>query len=275
MKIKPESHNPPTSENQSISDTASLSCVNDERARWHIKLLTRGGALRASSVLARNGHEVAVFDTGLAQHAASLIGALAVEGLTPNDVTLVFNTHSHVDHSHNNALFKRAQIFCSRRDREWTRGLHEALVSSDHPGPADVLAFYPEMASVEYDPKIVRKVLGIEKLLWDEKCWGEPHQFVWLEEAGLPAGITVIETPGHSPHHVSYVIYTSTRHVLVAGDALLVRNEAHSALQLVPPFNVAAYYRSQALINSFSGIIVPGHDEPFNNSVEIKSHSLT
>jgi glyoxylase-like metal-dependent hydrolase (beta-lactamase superfamily II) len=228
-------------------------------------MLVRGGALRASSVLARRGDEVAVFDTGLAHHRASLVAALAAQGLEPDDVTLVFNTHSHVDHSHNNALFRRARIFCSRRDREWTRAMHEALARVEKPTAEDIISFYPEMTSTAYDPKIVRKVLGIEKLLWDEKCWGQPHQFVWLEDDAPPAGISVVETPGHAPHHVSYVINTSSRPVLVTGDALLVQREAHSALQLVPPYNLAAYGRSQQVINSFDGIIVPGHDEPFDN----------
>jgi glyoxylase-like metal-dependent hydrolase (beta-lactamase superfamily II) len=216
-------------------------------------------------VLARRGSEVAVFDTGLPSHEGSLVAALALEGLAPDDVTHVFNTHSHVDHSHNNSLFRRARIFCSQLDREWTRAMHEALARLEHPTAEDVIEFYPEMTSTAYDPKIVRKVLSIEKFLWDEKRWGQPHQFAWLEEEATPDGISVIETAGHGPYHVSYIINTASRPVLITGDALLVRNEDQSDLQLVPPYNLAAYQRSQAIINSFDGIIVPGHDEPFDN----------
>lgn len=265
MKIETNPHELLTDEAPIVHDTAPLLPQKDAPA-WLVVMLVRGGALRASSVLARRGSEIAVFDTGLAHHRASLVAALAAQGLEPDDVTLVFNTHSHVDHSHNNALFRRARIFCSRRDREWTRALHETLARIERPTAEDVIAFYPEMASTAYDPKIVRKVLGIEKLLWDEKCWGHPSQFVWLEDETPPHGISVIETPGHAPHHVSYIIKTSSRPFLVTGDALLVRNEAHSALQLVPPYNLAAYQRSQALINSFGGHIVPGHDEPFDTA---------
>jgi N-acyl homoserine lactone hydrolase len=232
---------------------------------WRVTVLMRGGATRSSSVLARRGAEVAVFDTGMAHHAGSFRTALAAEGITPEDVTLVFNTHAHVDHSHNNALFPRARIFCSARDREWTRAFHAALSATDHPGPDEVAPFYPEVADGRSPPKVVRKVVGIEKLLWDETRWGPPEQAAWLEETALPAGITLLETPGHSPHHVSFVIQTADRPVLICGDALLMRDEAVYEAPMMPPWSTELYRRSQARILAFDGLIVPGHDEPFDN----------
>jgi N-acyl homoserine lactone hydrolase len=232
---------------------------------WHVTVLMRGGATRASSMLAKRGPEAAIFDTGMAHHVGSFRSALAAEGLSPEDVTLVFNTHAHVDHSHNNALFPRARIFCSARDRDWTRAFHAALSAVDHPGPEDVAAFYPEIAAGGSTPKVVRKVTGIEKLLWDESRWGPPEQAAWLEEATLPSGITLMETPGHSPHHVSFIIETAHRPVLVCGDALLLRDEAAYAAPMMPPWSTALYRESQARILAFAGLIVPGHDEPFEN----------
>src|SRR4029077_3970547 len=108
---------------------------------WQVDVLITGSALRASSVLARRGSEVAIFDTGLAHHAASLVAALAAHRLTPDDVTVVFNTHAHIDHSHNNALFERARILSSARDRQWTRELHEVLAATPSPVLEDVLRF--------------------------------------------------------------------------------------------------------------------------------------
>jgi glyoxylase-like metal-dependent hydrolase (beta-lactamase superfamily II) len=232
---------------------------------WHVSVLMRGGATRASSMLARRGTQVAVFDTGMAHHTGSFRAALAAEGLTPDDVTLVFNTHAHVDHSHNNALFARARIFCSARDREWTRAFHAALEAVDHPGPDEVAAFYPEIATGASPPKTVRKVVGIEKLLWDESRWGPPEQAAWLEEATLPSGVTLLDTPGHSPHHVSFIITTPHRPVLICGDALLLRDEANYGAPMMPPWSTPLYRQSQARILAFDGLIVPGHDEPFEN----------
>ena len=233
---------------------------------WQAGLLTSGGALRSSSLLASNGVDIAVFDTGFPQHTNSFIAELAKFDVAPDDVTLVFNTHAHVDHSHNNSLFSNARICCSKRDREWTRSFHEAIADLENPSERDILAFYPEMANQKFDTKILRKVLALEKMLWDAARWGRDEQTCWLEENGsLPEGIAVLPTPGHAPHHVSYIIQTEHRPLLMCGDALLVRDEEHANLSLIPPHNLAKYRQSQTLIKSFDGIIVPGHDAPFDN----------
>jgi N-acyl homoserine lactone hydrolase len=232
---------------------------------WRVTLLMRGGATRATSVLARRGEDIAVFDTGMGHHARSLTAALAAEGVAPEDVTLVFNTHAHVDHSHNNILFTRARIFCSERDRDWTREVHAVLDLHDQPEADEIAPFYPELAGGNYNPKLIRKVLGIEKMLWDEPRWGPVEQMVWLESAEMPAGVTLLPTPGHSPHHVSFIIQTEARPVLVCGDALLLRDEEDYAAPMMPPWNSQIYRESQARIYAFDGLIMPGHDEPYEH----------
>ncbi len=231
----------------------------------------RGGATRASSVLARRGADVAVFDTGMGHHARSFVAALAAEGLAPEDITLVFNTHGHVDHSHNNILFTRARIFCSARDRAWTQQVHDVLARHDQPEADEIAPFYPELATGSYNPKLIRKVLGIEKMLWDQARWGPPAQAVWLEETPLPAGIRAIDTPGHSPYHVSFAIETDGPPVLVCGDALLLKGEEDYSAPMMPPWSSPVYRDSQALISRFEGLIIPGHDEPFENAQNTRS----
>lgn len=228
-------------------------------------MLVRGGATRATSLLGRRKGDIAVFDTGMGHHEGPLVAALAQHGVKPEDVTLVFNTHSHVDHSHNNSIFHQARIFCSARDREWTRAVHDVLERVAQPGPEDIAPFYPEIAAGAFDRKIVRKVLGLEKLLWDVTRWGRPDRVAWLEEASLPSGITAFATPGHSPYHMSFIIQTAGRPVLVCGDALLLRGEETAPDPLMPPWSTPAYRRSQQLICAFDGIIAPGHDEPYDN----------
>ncbi|HVD91908.1 MAG TPA: MBL fold metallo-hydrolase [Vicinamibacterales bacterium] len=235
------------------------------RHAWRVDVLMRGGATRASSVLARRGSEVAIFDTGLAQHTAAFVAALAEEGLSVNDVTLVFNTHAHVDHSHNNALFPGARIFFSARDRQWTHDFHQALASAEYPDAETIAAFYPELAGSGVSPKVTRKIAGIEKLLWDPARWGRGDQAAHLESTPLPPGIALIETPGHSPWHASFAITTLDRAVLVCGDALVLRDEDAYAAPMMPPWSTGRYAESRAIIRAFDGLIVPGHDEPFEN----------
>lgn len=234
---------------------------------WQVNLLTSGEPFRASSLLATNGSEIAVFDTGLPQHSGSFIAALESFGVSPEAVTLVFNTHSHVDHSHNNLLFNNARIFCSRLDRVWTTMFHEALAGSEDPMGPDVRAFYPGLSTSEFDPKVVSKVFSIERKVWDPRRWGNADQFCWIEDVELPEGVKVLATPGHVPHHVSFIIQTVSRPVLLCGDALLTQDEGNSSISLIPPFDLADYKHSQALINAFDGVIVPGHDVPFDNRV--------
>jgi hypothetical protein len=53
--------------------------------------------------------------------------------------------------------------------------------------------------------------------------------------------------------------------VLVCGDALLLRGEECAPDPLMPPWSTPDYRRSQCLICSFDGIVMPGHDEPYDN----------
>jgi N-acyl homoserine lactone hydrolase len=233
---------------------------------WDVRLLVRGGATRASTVLARRAREIAVLDTGMGHHDALLVSALKEHGVNPEEVTLVFNTHAHVDHSHNNVLFPNASIYCSSRDREWTMAVHDALARAETPGPEHITAFYPEMAAAVGE-KIVRKILGIEKMLWDPRRLGEDSRTVPLETNEPPAGITVIPTPGHSPHHLSFAIETSDIPVVVCGDALLLRGEETYEAVMMPSWNSREYAASRARLLERTALIVPGHDEPFQHDL--------
>jgi len=227
-----------------------------------VQLLTRGGATRATSVLARRGRDIAVLDTGMGHHEGLIVSALRYHGVAPDEVTLVFNTHAHVDHSHNNVLFPNASIYCSTGDRQWTLPVRDALARVETPGPEHITAFYPEMAAAAGE-KIVRKILGIEKMLWDPSRLGDRARVVPLETGELPTGITVIPTPGHSPFHLSFSIDTNDLPVVVCGDALLLRGEETYDAVMVPPWNSIEYNASRARLLERAALIVPGHDEPF------------
>jgi glyoxylase-like metal-dependent hydrolase (beta-lactamase superfamily II) len=215
-------------------------------------------------VLARRGHDIAIFDTGMGHHAPVLTSALSAQQLSPEDVTLVFNTHAHPDHSHNNVLFSRARLFCSTRDRAWTRAVHDAIARADRPTAEDVAPFFPEMTPGAYDPRLVRKVLSIDKLLWDGSRLGCSEQVVSLEDTPLPSGISVIETPGHAPYHVSFAIDAGERTVVVCGDALLTCDDQYETPPMMPPWSFAVYQHSRAQLMSLDAILVPGHDAAFD-----------
>jgi glyoxylase-like metal-dependent hydrolase (beta-lactamase superfamily II) len=225
----------------------------------------RGGATRASSLLARRSGDVAIFDTGMAHHAGLLTAALAGQGVSPRDVTLVFNTHAHPDHSHNNVLFPGARIHCSSRDRAWTLAVHKALVATDRPTADDIAPFFPEMVRGTYNPRLVEKVLGIDKLLWDGSRLGDPDQVAAFENCPLPEGIRVIETPGHSPYHVSFQIDATGGPVVVCGDALMTLDGEYEVTPMMPPWCAASARNSRDRLLALPAVLVPGHDAPFDN----------
>jgi glyoxylase-like metal-dependent hydrolase (beta-lactamase superfamily II) len=61
------------------------------------------------------------------------------------------------------------------------------------------------------------------------------------------------------------VIQTADRPALICGDALLLRGEETYGAPMMPPWNTPMYRASQARIQAFEGLIVPGHDEPYEN----------
>jgi glyoxylase-like metal-dependent hydrolase (beta-lactamase superfamily II) len=60
--------------------------------------------------LVRDGDLVVVVDPGILADPALITGALADQGLTADDVTHVFVTHHHIDHTRNVGMFPSAKV---------------------------------------------------------------------------------------------------------------------------------------------------------------------
>lgn len=69
--------------------------------------------LRASSTitLIKDGDKNIIVDTGNIVMEQEIVKKLGEEGLKPEDINIVVNTHSHSDHRDNNHLFKKAVIY--------------------------------------------------------------------------------------------------------------------------------------------------------------------
>jgi glyoxylase-like metal-dependent hydrolase (beta-lactamase superfamily II) len=65
---------------------------------------------RSSITLVISGSKRIIVDTGLIGDAALIIDALALNELTPYDIDIVINTHSHPDHNGNNDLFNNSEF---------------------------------------------------------------------------------------------------------------------------------------------------------------------
>jgi glyoxylase-like metal-dependent hydrolase (beta-lactamase superfamily II) len=58
------------------------------------------------------GGENIIVDPGGPGYAGKVLEKLSEKGINPEDVGIVVNTHSHLDHIYNNYLFPNAKIYC-------------------------------------------------------------------------------------------------------------------------------------------------------------------
>ena len=233
---------------------------------WDTITLLEGHLLGASSILLKNSSRAIVVDTGLSNQRNALISALKQQGLYTDDVDLVLNTHLHVDHSNNNCLFQRARIIASRHNYEWTLALQDQVDAMNEQNLSEIEGFYPEILSAGLTQKFAAKFIQIERRLWAIENIGLRDQYDWLEEtAKLPSGIYAVPTPGHVPGHFSYVVDGTDHQVLIAGDALIVREGNEDQVMTFPPQRRATFEISKDLVSTFAGEIIPGHDARFLN----------
>ena len=150
----------------------------------------------AHAIAHRDG--VFLFDTGMGSGNAEvderfparrsrIEDALAAHGIAMADVTAVANCHLHLDHAGQNGRFTGRPIFVQRR--EWAM-VHE---------PDYTVAEWVDVPGLTYE--------------------------VLDGEAEVAPGLRVVPTTGHSPGHQSLVVQTSAGPVVIAGQAVLTRDE--------------------------------------------------
>lgn len=103
-----------------------------------------------------------------------------------------------------------------------------------------------------------KEVLGELALFFNPPEPLEPNMVVELEDYSSIdlGGITIkaLHTPGHAPHHISYIVEPDG--ILIAGDALgnLFDNRVYPVT--VPPFDLAEYIRSIDKLSQFTYNVV-------------------
>ena len=210
---------------------------------WRFHLLVQGypgtslhnGTLGWSSVaLARGGGRAVVFDGGAFGLRRTLVARLAEAGVAPDDVTDLVLSHLHYDHCENWTLFPNARVHVCAAELAWARTLPDS----------DLLVPVPVVRALAASGRVVPFAAGA---------------------APLP-GIASIPTPGHSQHHVAFVVEASPRPVIFAADAAknlaeLVSGDADLTI------DAAASRSSIAALRALwdarpDALLVPGHDLP-------------
>lgn len=213
-------------------------------------------------MLVENGNSLMLFDTG-GFWGKELLNSLDKLGFSPDDITHVFNTHFHGDHAGGNALFPKAVKIASEREyifsREWLCNFSNAKNREEY-----MKEYFPYLGIeiIRDRARLLSEHLEhIPDYWWNGKMEG----YSWIENgAEIPSGVSPLETPGHTPHHTSYVVSGEKAKIIFSGDALSQRSVA-SGTEVIdePHIDLSAHKKSKDMILSVDGLIVPGHDRPF------------
>ena len=79
----------------------------------------------------------------------------------------------------------------------------------------------------------------------------------------LAAGVDLFPTFGHTPGHVSLLVYTSMRSTIIAGDAVLTRDHFEHGDLGEAPWNLEKAKESFQDVMEIADVVVPGHDNLF------------
>lgn len=192
---------------------------------------THGRIGWGSIALVRAGGTNLLFDTGHPGMHRLMLSRLAARKLSPADIQMVVLSHSHWDHSLGFPLFPEAEVVIGARELEWA--LRQA--PAENPSVPGYL-----MRQLADHPRL-RALAGDTELL---------------------PGVTMIDTPGHTPGHMSMLVSAADGRTAIAQDAIKNRAEllARTAEQTL---DAAASRRSMERIASVAEIVVPGHDRAF------------
>ncbi len=227
---------------------------------WTVDILLEGTGYSSTCTLLRNRTHRVLVDTGLSIQHGELLRALRRLGLEPNDIDLVINTHLHVDHCGNNAMFSRAGIAMSKVEWAWTDAFYTALFNTRTPEQI-APEFYPEFASYDIKTRTIRNVARMAKMFWKREHLGADDQIQWLETSNLPSGLEILQSPGHTPHHISIRV-DAERPLLIAGDAVLAE-DIDAQIRTMIPYSRRLFAETRDALLRAGGTIVPGHGPAF------------
>jgi glyoxylase-like metal-dependent hydrolase (beta-lactamase superfamily II) len=211
------------------------------------------GVVLVDTGLSAEAHESVRSDFGLPMSivframkplGASFGAQLRERGIEPEDVRTVLMTHLHVDHTSGMRALPSARFTCTAR--EW-EAAHERLAPARG------------YAGRHLPPREPMTLLDLERD-------GEPHaSFARSIDVFGDGSVRLLSTPGHTPGHMSVLVRTREREVLLAGDAAYtLRSISEGVLPLITSDDEQSRHTLAALKaygeEHPDTLVVPTHD---------------
>lgn len=177
-------------------------------------------------VLVETNGKKLLFDTGAHGAVKILLNALQERNISPAEIDYVFLSHLHFDHVANIGLFSKAVFLIGQQ--EWETAFSE---NREVWTPPESLYYLKEFCSI-------RPVQDGEWILPD---------------------VQAIATPGHTPGHMSLLLYRKGEIIALTGDA--VKNRTELITETVDQsLDREASTSSIKAIKSRANLVIPGHD---------------
>lgn len=155
----------------------------------------------------------------------TLTEALHREGINREDVSLIINTHLHMDHAGNNRLFPNAKTYVQKDELEYA-----------------------------YNPHRFMQAAYIEEFF-------DGLDFITIRgNYGISDAVEIISTPGHTPGHQSVVVYGDRTDYIYCGDIAPLRENLEKRNIVGVLFNPVEALESLDLLRSLKGVHIFPHD---------------
>ncbi|MFQ5711778.1 MAG: N-acyl homoserine lactonase family protein [Candidatus Geothermarchaeales archaeon] len=150
---------------------------------------------------------------------------LREEGLKPGDITIVINTHLHLDHCGNNALFKNAKFYVQRDELRYA-----------------------------YSPDRFQKNTYVRELF-------DAVDYVTVKgDHEVSESVRIISTPGESPGHQSVIVDAEDERYIYCGDASPLRENLERRNVPGTLYNPVQALESIDRLRGIQGIHIFSHD---------------
>jgi len=171
--------------------------------------------------------------------------ALGRNGINPESIKMIIQTHLHWDHTGNLDIFPNAQIVVSE----------EELRYAINPLPIHYAGY--EAFALGCEPLWIRAM--------------SRFKIIKMREQEVSTGVRIIPTPGHSPGGISVLLETADGPYIIAGDVVYLFKALNPDPIKKLPFTIPAVYtdifaiwesieKMLYLVDGERKRVLPGHD---------------